>query len=145
MTMYQYTGSGLRNVWLINGYQTRKTPYGDSVSITDVAGLHIFIGRKIISNPRRLTGAEFRFLRKEQEMSQKNLAEVLGTEPQAINRWETGKTKVPKWADHFARVLFHEYVDGDGKVKDMIDHLNAQDARDHEDFKFRLEGKKWAA
>jgi len=143
--MYHYTGCGLRNVWLTNGYHTRLTPYGEGVVIEDVLGLHRAIGSCLISNRKRLTGAEFRFLRKEQEISQKRLGEILGADAQAIARWETGKTSVPKWADHFARVLYHEYVSGDGTVRNVIEKLNTLDAHEHAKLRFRREGQDWRA
>ncbi len=37
--MYHYTESGLRNVYLKNGYTITKTEYGEAISIKDVAGL----------------------------------------------------------------------------------------------------------
>ena len=143
--MYRYTGSGLRNVWLVNGFSRHKTPYGMGIAISDVAGLHRLIGRQLVVNPRRLTGAEFRFLRKEQELSQKRLGELIGANVQAINRWETGKTRVPQWADHFARVLYRQYSEGSGKVREIIDAMNAQDTREHAQLKFRLRNRRWMA
>ena len=143
--MFKYVASGLRNVWLLNGYNRRRTPYGEGVSISDVAGLHRSIGRQLAANPRRLTGAEFRFLRKEQELSQKRLGQLIGATVQAINRWETGKTRVPQWADHFARVLFWQYTEGTGNVREVIDAMNAHDANEHAQMKFRLQNKRWKA
>ena len=32
--MYHYTDGGLRNVWLANGYEIKKTPYGEGVAFT---------------------------------------------------------------------------------------------------------------
>ena len=29
--MYHYTDGGLRNVWLANGYEIKKTPYGEEI------------------------------------------------------------------------------------------------------------------
>lgn len=33
--MYHYTDGGLRNVWLANGYEIKKTPFGDAVTFHD--------------------------------------------------------------------------------------------------------------
>jgi len=128
--MHHYNGCGLRNVWLVNGYKTHTTPYGEGVAIEDVFGLHKAIGQDIVSHSKRLTGPQFRFLRKEQELSQKGLGELLGVEAQAIARWETGKTRVPVWADHFARVLYNEYVSGNGTIREVILHLNLREAQE---------------
>ena len=32
--MYHYTDGGLRNVWLVNGYEVRQTPFGEGVVMT---------------------------------------------------------------------------------------------------------------
>ena len=37
--MYHYTDGGLRNVWLVNGYEVRKTPFGEAVAFHDGDGL----------------------------------------------------------------------------------------------------------
>ncbi len=58
-----YTDCGLDNVILQNGYEEIDTPYGKSVSITDVRGLHECIGLHLVTKPAALTGREFRFLR----------------------------------------------------------------------------------
>ena len=63
MTMYKYTECGLKNVYLVNGFHERKTPYGKAVSIDNVEGLHRVIGLHLADNKPNLTGAEFRFLR----------------------------------------------------------------------------------
>lgn len=30
--MFHYTDGGLRNVWLVNGYEIKETPYGQAVA-----------------------------------------------------------------------------------------------------------------
>ena len=47
--MYHYTESGMRDVWLANGYERRETSYGKSVAIRDVPGLHRAICRRLIA------------------------------------------------------------------------------------------------
>jgi putative transcriptional regulator len=130
--MYRYIDSGLRDVWLRNGYRKLKTPYGTGVSIDDVLGLHRAIARALVKKPGRLSGPEFRFIRKELELSQKHLAATLGADEQAVARWEKGKTKVPKMADRFLRAIFQETDEGNAHIRKMVDRLNEQDAHDHE-------------
>ncbi len=33
---YQYTDSGLKNVWLVNGFTKKQTPYGEAVGIDNL-------------------------------------------------------------------------------------------------------------
>jgi putative transcriptional regulator len=55
--MYHYLECGLPKIWLENGYQLHETPYGESLAIDDLAGLHRAIGRSLARKPK-LTGAE---------------------------------------------------------------------------------------
>ena len=82
--MYHYTEGGLTNVWLSNGFREEDTPYGKGVSIEDVEGLHRVIGMKLVKERAQLTGAEFRFLRKELGLSQAKLAHWWGYEAQSV-------------------------------------------------------------
>ena len=76
---YHYTESGLDHIWLEDGFTLENHPnYGELVSIWNARGLHLAIGRWLIGQPRRLTGAEFRFLRTEMDLSQRLLGQLLG-------------------------------------------------------------------
>lgn len=127
---YHYTESGLNNVWLANGYASRKTKYGDGVSIHDVDGLHRAIARALADKPR-LTGAEIRFLRKAMGMSQRALGEVLGVTDQAVALWER-KGRLPRTADRLLRLIFVEHDRGTPPIVDFIQQLNELDQKDHE-------------
>ncbi|HZQ61640.1 MAG TPA: transcriptional regulator [Casimicrobiaceae bacterium] len=123
--MYHYTECGLQNVWLENGYEIEKTPYGKAVAIQDVAGLHRLIGREIARRPR-LTGAELRFLRKELDLSQRGLAGLLGTSEQNVSLWER-RGKVPRGSARLLKILYLERLEGNVKVREIIDNFVEQD------------------
>jgi len=74
--MYHYTECGLRNVWLENGYNSRKTGYGEAVSVEDVDGLHALLALRLADKKGSLTAAELRFLRTHLCLSQASLATV---------------------------------------------------------------------
>jgi len=130
--MYRYTESGLKNVWLQNGYTIKDTPYGKAVSIQDIEGLHRAIGSIIARRPK-LTGPELRFLRKEMGMSQKGMADLVGTSEQTVSLWER-RGAIPKVAERLIKLAYLETISKDGnvKIKEMIDRLNASDATAHE-------------
>jgi DNA-binding transcriptional regulator YiaG len=128
--MYHYTEIGLQNVWLANGYNVRKTPYGKAVSIEDAEGLHLAIGRKI-ARKSYLTGAAFRFLRKELDLSQHRAADLLGTSEQTVALWEK-RGKIPKTADRMFRAIYLETVDGNVKLKEMIERVADLDRKPEE-------------
>ena len=68
--MYHYRECGLRNVWLVNGYDEHDTPYGLGVAIHDLEGVHHAVAHGLVSKGGKLTGAELRFLRQEMGISQ---------------------------------------------------------------------------
>lgn len=130
--MYHYQECGLRNVWLVNGYDMHTTPYGDGVSIHDIEGLHRAIARGLVNKARKLTGSELRFLRKEMGLSQSKLALILGNEDQTVAIWEKRGTQ-PKIADRFIRALYREFDEGNAHIRDMIDLLVDADREERED------------
>ena len=117
--MYHYTDSGLKNIYLINGFVKHETPYGPGVSIDDMDGLHKAIGKWLTTVPKPLTGAELRFLRHELDLSQKKLGLMMGKTEQAIGRWERGGAKpIDPAADRLVRIFYIEHVEGNGKFTD---------------------------
>lgn len=139
--MYHYTEIGLRNVWLANGYHVRKTAYGKSVSIEDAEGLHRAIGRALASKSY-LTGAEFRFLRKELDLSQHRIADLLGTSEQTVALWEK-RGKIPKTADRMFRAIYLETIDGNVKLKDLIERIADLDRKTDEKWIFEDTDQGW--
>ena len=121
--MLHYTGCGLRNVWLRNGFTVRETPYGKAVAIHDVEGLHRAIGLYLVDNKPRLSGAEIRFLRKELDLSQKNLAYLLGVSEVTLRGWERNRTRITRPAERLLRTLYREHAAGDGKLRKLIERI----------------------
>lgn len=122
---YHYTESGLRNIWLANGYTVRKTKYGKGVSIHDVEGLNRAISQALASKPH-LTGAEVRFLRKEMGMTQRGLGELLGVTDQAVAKWEK-IGRLPKTADRLLRLIYVEHENGNAPIQATIKRINEMD------------------
>lgn len=126
--MYQYTDSGLDNVYLENGYVRHKTPYGEGISIQNTEGLHKVIGKWLVSLPKPLNGAELRFLRLEMEQTQRHLAELLNAQEQTLRLWEKQKKKsIPGTADRLLRALYLGYTGGDGDLRRMLERLATLD------------------
>lgn len=103
--MYHYKESGLPNVYLTNGYREVVTPYGRSVAIEDVAGLHAALATALVLECQHLTGREVRFIRNFLNLTQAQLASLLGVQEQSVRRWEK-LSRVPKAADHSVRLIF---------------------------------------
>ncbi len=141
--MYHYTETGLQNVWLENGFHKKKTAYGDAVSIEDADGLHREIGRTL-ARKAHLTGAEFRFLRQELDLSQNRVADLLGTSEQTVALWER-RGKIPKTADRMFRAIYLETVDGNVRLKELIERVAELDRSDDQKLVFQDTDQGWFA
>lgn len=109
---YHYTRCGLDNVWLVNGYRIEDMgEYGQSVVVEHVENLERAIARRLTDLDRRLTGAEFRYLRTMLDLSQTAMGRVLGKDGQTIARWEGRKRKpVPQDSDAAIRQRYRESI-----------------------------------
>lgn len=126
--MYHYTDCGLPNVWLVNGFKVHDTPYGKGVAIENLQGLHECIAIELVYSNKPLNGAEFRFLRLELDMSQRQLGSVFGKTEQTIANWEKRLDKsVPKYADLIMRAMYREHANKNVKITHLIQQLNAED------------------
>lgn len=139
--MYHYTESGLKNIYLSNGYKAKKTPHGKAVSISDLEGLHQAIGRHIAARGY-MTGAEFRFLRKELDLSQTRFGALLDVSEESISLWER-RGRVPKMACRWMQALYLESVTGNVKVKDLIEKLADLDREQRDRIVFEDTASGW--
>jgi len=126
MDKYHYTQAGLDNVWLVNGFEVVEAPYGKGIAIENVKGLHQAIGIALTEKPRSLTGQEFRFLRKELELSQNRLGELMGKTSQTIANWEKSD-EVPETAGLLIRHIYKQTTNGRESYVELVDHLKNVD------------------
>ena len=127
VVMYRYLGCGLDNILLRNGYELRKTASGvDVVAIQDVAGLHRVIALNVCERTRPLTSKEFRFIRKELDMSQRQVALLMGVEEQTVSLWERG-SPINAASDMLLRSLMKEHLSGNPEIKALMDRFCALD------------------
>lgn len=127
-TMYRYKGCGLENIFLVNGFAVRKLRNGSEiVAIEDVEGLHRAIALNIVESGRPLDGRTFRFLRKELDMAQRQVASMLGVEEQTVSLWERERKSVPQHADLMLRALTKETLSGHAELKALIERFNSLD------------------
>jgi DNA-binding transcriptional regulator YiaG len=117
---YHFKGSGLPNVYLLNGVKIeRHADYGELVTIDHLPDLFMAIAFNLSRKPDRLTGAEMRFLRKRMEMTQADLAKELWVGEQTVANYEKGKTEVGP-ADRALRFLFLAHVADDADVAEEL-------------------------
>jgi DNA-binding transcriptional regulator YiaG len=142
--MYHYDECGLPNVWLMNGFRAEATPYGEVMIIEDVTGLHRAIGARLVHGKPALTGGEFRFLRKELDLSQNALAGYFGNDAQSVALWEK-RGRVPTWADRFLRAIYREHMEGNAHIREIVNRLNDLDRRHYERQVFEDTPEGWKA
>jgi putative transcriptional regulator len=131
--LYHYRECGLDNICLVNGVRYKSSTKGVRIHIDDLEGLHLAIGRMLISEKKRLNGRDLRFLRHELNLTQEHLAALLYTDVQSIARWEKGKTKVPGPADRLIRLLYKERVNGNEGICEPLRKLAELDEMTNED------------
>jgi putative transcriptional regulator len=121
--MYHYTDGGLRNVWLANGYEIKKTPLGEGVAFHNLDGLTESICIALTKKAGVLTGSEFRYIRSAgMLLSQPALGKLMGIDGQSVARWEkTGK--VPKWADKLVRLVYLAQAQGNEPISSAVERV----------------------
>lgn len=134
----------MNNIWLANGYTVSNTKYGKAIAVEDIEGLHKAIALYLIDNRAQLSGAEFRFLRKELDLSQKQLGRFIGVGEQSIAQWEK-TSKVQAYGDRFVRALYKSTIDGKVDIVKLVNQLDKTDRRKAGKYIFQETGDGWIA
>ncbi len=103
---YHYKECGLSNIYLIDGFDLDVVDGDEYVSIQDVDGLWKAIGMYLIRRKKVLLPKEIRYLRRQMNYTQSELAGFLRVDDQTVARWEKGKAKLSGPADIALRALF---------------------------------------
>ena len=137
--MFKYTGSGLDGIYLKNGYTIVESSYGPGVKIHDIEGLHRAIAADIVRQKKAMTGDQFRFLRKEQDLVQEEAAALFRVDVQTIANWEKkGAAAVPGASDIAMRAWYSAYIHANyGPVR------SSPDDQESDGVTFQLCGDKW--
>ena len=121
--MYHYTDGGLRNVWLANGYEIKKTPFGEGIVFHNLDGLTESICIALTKKAGVLTGTEFRYIRSAgMLLSQPSLGKLMGIDGQSVARWEK-TSKVPRWADKLVRLLYTAQAEGNEPIAKAVERI----------------------
>jgi DNA-binding transcriptional regulator YiaG len=127
--LYHYRMSGLDGIYLSDGFDVIETHRGSGVVLHDVAGLHRAIGRHLVKSRSRLSGAELRFLRKDLDYTQAELARVLGVTGQQVARWEKGQSAMPTSADAMVRLIYAERIGEPAAPSKILQVIAGKSAR----------------
>ena len=125
----QYRGCGLDDVWLISGYDIEEVDDERSITIRNLDGLLEAIAHWLIIRKKVLNGKEIRFLRQQLDLTQSDLARLLGCDSQQVARYEKGENKMPGPAGRLLRMLVREHYHGKISVKEILEALEDLDAR----------------
>lgn len=118
--LYHYVECGLPNIWLKNGFIVEEIDGDKTVAIEDLDGLHRVIGTEICRH-RFISGDEFRFLRRELDMSQSKLGEILGVSENSIANWERNSS-IPKAAIALLKGLYFEKINQKYTLSYLAEH-----------------------
>lgn len=135
--LHHYADCGLDNVWLAGGFEELDSPYGKSVSITNVDGLHHCLAMWLVQKPGTLTGAEFRFLRMELDLSQFAMGALCGREERQVRNWEK-EDEVGDPANTIIRVIYRERYDKSATYEGMSKMIAELQTMDKELFEMKL-------
>jgi len=103
---YRYAESGISNA-VLQGVEVADCPKcGNSdVIIPQIARIHRAIAQALVNSPARLTGEQFRFLRKHLGLSGEQLGRYLHTDKTKISKWENGDDRIGPTTDRLVRLL----------------------------------------
>jgi len=139
---YHYTECGLDNIYLVNGYEVMEFEGESIYAVHDTEGLHRAIGEDILNKTTLLSGKEIRFLRKEIELSQKDIANILGKTDQTVANWEKSVSIQAQSDDIIIRM---RYASSIGLTKELADYLErlALDEMNRLEIEFSEEKGHW--
>lgn len=140
---FHYVECGLDDVFLVNGYEPRRTPYGEGISIKHQDALHDAIGLHLASERKVLSGKEIRYLRAHMQMTQADLGKKLGYSAQQVARWEKGQSEMPGAADRLLRVIYLERMRRSPKIEALLTKLEEMDDTSSSRQYFRSAGSGW--
>lgn len=129
---YHYTDSGLDYIYLSSGFEIKKTPFGEGVTIRDLEELHDVIGCDIVNNKPNWTGSELRFIRKELGFTQKTLGMFVSRDAQTVALWEKNKQPVPDESANILRGIYISRKKGSVELEKTLNRINDLDRQINE-------------
>jgi putative transcriptional regulator len=103
---YRYKACGLDDVYLLNGYELVETSYGKGVQIENIEALHKTIAMHLVMMQKPIKPKEFRFLRKQLNLTQKELGDLMKITDQTVARYEKGECDIPAPTDFLLRMFY---------------------------------------
>ncbi|HBP28775.1 MAG: hypothetical protein ACTIKR_11285 [Advenella sp.] len=114
--MHPFVEGGLQNVWLSNGYRIKETRNGRSIVVHNPQGLKRTICSALCVKSVPLSGAEFRYLCRELQITSAVLCKRLALTESQLQEWESAR-QVPRHADTFIRIMYAVHLDRPERVQ----------------------------
>ena len=143
---YRYKACGLDDVFLLNGYERVETSYGKGMQIENVEALHKAIAMHLVAMQKPLKPKEFRFLRKQLNLTQKELADLMKVDAQTVARYEKAESDIPRPTDFLLRMLFVIELMPIDKREEFLDetkNILSAEAKSHNPIYLRETAKGW--
>lgn len=143
---YHYRACGLDDVYLLNGYELVETSYGKGVQIENVEALHRAIAMHLVMMQKPLKAKEFRFLRKQLDLTQKELGDLMKVDAQTVARYEKAESEIPGPTDFLLRMLCAiELMPSDKREEFLEEFRNilAAEAHNHNPIYLRETAQGW--
>jgi DNA-binding transcriptional regulator YiaG len=102
---FHYKSCGISNVWLLSGYNTHETKYGEAHSYADIDGLYQAITIALCTVDWKMKPEVIRFLRKRLGYSQEEFGKEFECTNQAVAKWEKGTTAIPVAVARLVRLI----------------------------------------
>jgi len=103
---YKYVDSGLNNV-ILTGIGIYECKCGEEIpEIKNIERINKRIANALVLKTALLSGKEFRFIRKQLGLKEKDIALLLGVDPVSISRWENSNAKIGMSNDKLMRMLY---------------------------------------
>jgi DNA-binding transcriptional regulator YiaG len=142
-TPYHYTECGLDDVYLMSGYEEVQVDDDVAVAVKHVPELHKAIGHALVTAKKVLSGKELRFLRKEMDLTQDEVARLVGVTDQSVARWEKDQVQIPEAADYLLRFVYLQHIQEKIDVVELIKSLRDRDSGRDEGFCFEVSKGGW--
>lgn len=138
-----YKDCGLDDVYLLSGYTREEYGGEEGISIKNLDELHKAIGTYLATQKKALSGKEYRFLRKQMDLTQSELGKFMGLSSQQVARWEKGECEISGPADLLVRVLYIHQVVGKLDIQKLSADLDEFDSHPNEKVFFERTAHGW--
>jgi putative zinc finger/helix-turn-helix YgiT family protein len=143
---FRYDACGLPGVTLMGVEVSRCPQCGEyEVAIPQIEDLHRAIAQALIRKTSRLNAAEIRYLRKYLGWSGADFAARMGTTPETVSRWETGKEPMGPVADRLLRLMVAKQEPISDYSLDLLAVIAKQPPHEAERWKLTMDDEGWHA